>query len=156
MKLSTFIKSYNIALSSVCEKVSDWKSLYLCSVAFQDSDDKITFIFSNSDSMASGSLVVSATLSESSIESISGGLDNISLVEEVPNVKINDAGKFLIILNNLVNHIIKLFSYKLVDIEVIQLWFDHDKGLVHFELNKFKSDVQTDGRLFLFGDPLDD
>lgn len=156
MKLSTFIKSYKIALPSVCEKVSDWKSLYLGSVAFPDSDDKITFIFSNSDSMTSGSLGVSATLSESSIESISGGLDNISLIEEVPNVKINDAGKFLVVLNNLVNHLMKLFDDKLVDVEVNQLWFDHDNGLAHFELNKFKSEVQTDGRLFLFGDPLDE
>lgn len=150
MKLSTFIKSYKIALSSVCEKVSDWESLYLVSVMFPDSDDNITFIFSNSDSMASGSLGVSATLSESSIESISGGLDSISLVEEAPDVKINDAGKFLVILNNLVNHLMKLFSDKWVDIEVNQLWFDHDKGLAYFKLDKFESVVQTDGKLFLF------
>ena len=156
MKLSTFIKSYKIALSSVCEKVSDWKSLYLASVMFPDSDDNITFIFSNSDSMASGSLGVSATLSESSIESISGGLDSISLIEEAPDVKINDAGKFLVILNNLINHLMKLFSDKWVDIEVSHLWFDYDKGLAYFKLDKFESVVQTDGKLFLFGGRLDE
>lgn len=36
MKLSTFIKSYKIALTSVCDKVSDWKAMFIGSIAFPD------------------------------------------------------------------------------------------------------------------------
>jgi hypothetical protein len=157
MKLSTFIKSYKIALSSVCDKVNDWKSLYLGLVTFPEYDNTITFIFSNDESMSPGSLGVSATLKVSTVESISGGLDNISLFDNViPNVKVNDAGNVLIILNNLVNHLKTLYFDDWSSVEIDNVWFNPDKGLSYFELDKFKSAVQTDGRLFLFGDPLDD
>lgn len=157
MKLSTFIKSYKIALSSVCEKVSDWKAIYFTSISFNESDNTVTFIFSDSDSMSPGSLGISATLKESVIESISGGLDNIYLIDSViPNVKINDAGNILVVLNNLMNHLKKLYSDDWISIELSNVWFNSDEGLAYFELDKFKSAIQTDGKLFLFGERLDE
>ena len=152
MKLSTFIKSYKIALSSVCEKVNDWKAIYFTSISFNELDDTATFIFSDNDSMSPGSLGISATLKESAIESIRGCLDSLYLVDSIiPNVKINDAGNVLVILNNLMNHLKRLYSDDWSNIDITNVWFNSDKGLAYFELDRFKSTVQTDGKLFLFG-----
>ena len=53
MKLSTFIKSYSIALYSICCKVIDWGNIYFDSALYNSQDDdKITFIFSNSESIS--------------------------------------------------------------------------------------------------------
>lgn len=157
MKLSTFIKSYKIALSSVCEKVNGWKAIYFTSLSFNELDDTATFIFSDNDSMSPGSLGISATLKESAIESISGGLDNLYLVDSIiPNVKINDAGNVLVILNNLMSHLKRLYYDDWGSIELGDVWFNSDKGLAYFKLDKFESVVQTDGKLFLFGGRLDE
>lgn len=157
MKLSTFIKSYKIALSSVCEKVGNWKAIYFTSISLNELDDTVTFIFSDSDSMSPGSLGVSATFKVSAVESISGGLDSIYLIDSIiSNVKINDAGNVLVVLNNLMNHLKKLYSDDWISIELSDVWFDSDKGLAYFKLDKFKSAIQTDGKLFLFGERLDE
>lgn len=157
MKLSTFIKSYKIAFSSVCEKVSDWKAIYFGSVSFNESDNTVTFIFANSDSMSPDSLGISATLKSSAVENISGGLDSLYLIDSIiPNVKINDAGNVLVILNNLMNHLKKLYSDDWCSTELNSIWFDSDKGLAYFEIDRFKSVVQTDGKLFLFGGQIDE
>lgn len=67
MKLSTFIKSYSIALYSICCKAIDWDSIYFDSALYKSHDDKITFIFSNSESTSLGSLVISVTLNTATI-----------------------------------------------------------------------------------------
>lgn len=157
MKLTTFIKSYKIALSSVCEKVSDWGAIYFTSISLNELDDTVTFIFSDSNSMSPGSLGVSATFKVSVVESISGGLDSIYLIDSIiPSVKINDAGNVLVVLNNLMNHLKRLYSDDWSSIELSDVWFDSDKGLAYFKLDKFESVVQTDGKLFLFGGRLDE
>lgn len=159
MKLSTFIKSYKIALTSVCDKVSDWKAMFIGSITFPDeTDNRITFIYSNSCDMEPGSMGISASLSIPSIESISGGLDSFSHLSKhiSQDTKINDSGRFLIILSNLSNRLKDLFGDDWVNVKVSHVWFNPDRGFAYFELDRFKTTVQTDGFLFLFGDPLDE
>ena len=112
MKLSTFIKSYSIALYSICCKVIDWDNIYFDSALYNSQDDdKITFIFSNNESMSLGSLGISVTFNTATIESIHSGFENNTLINEsIPGVKVNDAGNFLIILNNLVSHLKRMLA----------------------------------------------
>lgn len=156
MKLSTFIKSYSIALYSICCKVIDWDNIYFDSALYKSQDDKITFIFSNSESTYLGSLGISVTLNTATIESIHGGFENNALINEaIPDVRVNDAGNFLIILNNLVNHLKRMFADDWLTIEISDISFNQDTGYANIELDRFKSAVHTDGKLFLFGDTLD-
>ena len=159
MKLSTFIKAYKIALSSVCVQIKDWKGVYIGSIIFPDAEDnRVTFIFSSSADLEPGSLGVSASLSVDAVESIKGGLANIALAEEhiTSNAKISDVGKVLIVLNNLSLRLRDLYQDDWSNIDITNVWFAPDRGFAYFELDRFKSTVQTDGQLFLFGDPLND
>lgn len=156
MKLSTFIKSYSIALYSICCKVIDWDNIYFDSALYKSQDDKITFIFSNSEFTSLGSLGISVTLNTATIESIHGGLENNTLINEpIPDVKVNDAGNFLIILNNLASHIKRMFADDWLTVEISYISFNQDTGYASIELDRFKSAIHTDGKLFLFGDTLD-
>ena len=156
MKLSTFIKSYSIALYSICCKVIDWDNIYFESALYKSQDDKITFIFSNSESTSLGSLGISVTLNTATIESIHSGFENNTLINEAtPDVKVNDAGNFLIILNNLASHLKRMFADDWLTVEISDISFNHDTGYANIELDRFKSAVHTDGKLFLFGDTLD-
>ena len=48
MKLTTFIKSYKIALANINDKVADWKDVYVGSILFPEKDeDTLQFVFSN-------------------------------------------------------------------------------------------------------------
>ena len=156
MKLSTFIKSYSIALYSICCKVIDWDNIYFDSALYKSQDDKITFIFSNSESTSLGSLGISVTLNTATIEIINSGFENNTLINEaIPDVKVNDAGNFLIILNNLVSHLKRMFADDWLTIEISYISFNQDTGYANIELDRFKSAIHTDGKLFLFGDTLD-
>ena len=156
MKLSTFIKSYSIALYSICCKVIDWDNIYFDSALYKSHDDKITFIFSNSESTSLGSLGISVTLNTATIESIHSGFENNTLINEaIPYVKVNDAGNFLIILNNLASHLKRMFADDWLTIEISDISFNQDTGYANIELDRFKSAIHTDGKLFLFGDTLD-
>ena len=156
MKLSTFIKSYSIALYSICYKVIDWDNIYFDSALYKSHDDKIIFIFSNSESTSLGSLGISVTLNTATIESISTGFENNTLINEaIPDVKVNDAGNFLIILNNLASHLKRMFADDWLTIEISDISFNQGTGYANIELDRFKSAIHTDGKLFLFGDTLD-
>ena len=156
MKLSTFIKSYSIALYSICCKVIDWDNIYFDSALYKSQDDKITFIFSNSESTSLGSLGISVTLNTATIDSIHSGFENNTLINEaIPDVKVNDAGNFLIILNNLASHLKRMFANDWLTIEISDISFNQDTGYANIELDRFKSAIHTDGKLFLFGDTLD-
>ena len=156
MKLSTFIKSYSIALYSICCKVIDWDNIYFDSALYKSHDDKITFIFSHSESTSLGSLGISVTLNTATIESIHSGFENNTLINEaIPDVKVNDAGNFLIILNNLASHLKRMFADDWLTIEISDISFNQDTGYANIELDRFKSAIHTDGKLFLFGDTLD-
>ena len=157
MKLSTFIKSYSIALYSICCKVIDWDNIYFDSALYNSQDDdKITFIFSNSESISLGSLGISVTFNIATIESIHGVFENnIMINEHIQDVKVNDAGNFLIILNNLASHLKRMFADDWLTVEISDISFNQDTGYANIELNRFKSAIHTDGKLFLFGDTLD-
>ena len=126
MKLSTFIKSYSIALYSICCKVIDLDNIYFDSALYKSQDDdKITFIFSNSESTSLGSLVISVTLNNATIESIHSGFENNTLINEaIPDVKVNDADNFLIILNNLASHLKRMFADDWLTVEISDISFN--------------------------------
>lgn len=125
MKLSTFIKSYNIALYSICCKAIDCDSIYFDSALYKSHDDKITFIFSNSESTSLGSLGISVALNNATIESINCGFENNTLINEaIPDVKVNDAGNFLIILNNLASHLKRMFADDWLTVEISDISFN--------------------------------
>ena len=126
MKLSTFIKSYSISLYSICCKAIDWGSIYFDSALYKSHDDKITFIFSNSESTSLESLGVSVTLNTATIESIHNGFENNTLINEaIPDVRVNDAGNFFIILNNfLASHIKRMFADDWLTVEISDISFN--------------------------------
>jgi hypothetical protein len=54
------------------------------------------------------------------------------------------------------NHLKRLYSDDWSSIELSDVWFNSDKCLAYFKLDRFESIVQTDGKLFLFGGRLDE
>ena len=81
MRLTTFIKSYKIALANINDKVADWKDVYVGSILFPEKDeDTLQFIFSNGYNMQPGDIAISATVSISRVECIKGGLNTIEEV----------------------------------------------------------------------------
>lgn len=123
-------------------------------IEFSESKDKVTFIFSNNSSLTPGSIGVSVTVSAEAIENLLGGLDHIALAEgHLPHdAKIHDVGKVLIVLNNLSLRLRDMFPDDWNNVDITGVWFDSDKGLAYFSLDRFKSIVRTDGHLFIFGD----
>ena len=125
MKLSTFIKSYSIALYSIRCKVIDWDNIYSDSALYKSHDNKITFIFSNSESTSLGSLCISVALNNATIESINCGFENNTLINEaIPDVNVNDADNFLIILNNLASHLKRMFADDWLTVEISDISFN--------------------------------
>lgn len=70
-------------------------------------------------------------------------------------MKVNDACNFLIILNNLASHLKRMFADDWLTVEISDISFNQDTSYANIELNRFKSAIHTDGKLFLFGDTLD-
>lgn len=157
MKLSTFIRSYMIALYSICDKISDWKSAYLDSVSFQHSNNRVLFTFSDNESFDPGSLCISVAINTSSVENIDCCLeDYLSMFSSIKQDKINYAFNILVILDSLASHIKILFGDCWNTVKITNAWFSQDRIFAYFELDQFKDVVQTDGRLFLFGDLLNE
>lgn len=126
MKLPIFIKSYSIALYSIYCKVIYLDNAYFDSLLYKSQDDdKITFIFSNSESTSLGSFVISVTLNNATIESIHSGFENNTLINEaIPDVKVNDACNFFIILNNLASHLKRMFADDWLTVEISDISFN--------------------------------
>ena len=113
MKLTTFIKSYKIALSNINNKVANWKNVYLGDIYFPDNDspDKIVFIFSSGHNMQPGDMGISAAVNTKAVEMMRGGLSTIAemtydaldkdvLAREYINrkEKINECGRVMVLL----------------------------------------------------------
>lgn len=100
--------------------------------------------------------MISVTFNTATIESIHGGFENNILINEpIPDVNVNDACNFLIILNNLASHLKRMFADDWLTVEISDISFNQDTGYANIELNRFKYAIHTDGKLFLFGDTLD-
>ena len=162
IKLTTLIKAYKLALSSIYEKVENWNTIYLKSVSLPNTDDlpgdTIVFTFSNNSKFQPGALAISISLSIYSVERFKGGLNYLEVEKELITSKtpINDIGRFLLILFHLMDQIKVLFSEESVDDIVVEsIDFDLDRDLFIFNIaskSGNKVTICTDERLSLFGD----
>lgn len=152
IKLTTFIKAYKIILSNISDKVSKWGKVYLDSVDF-DNSENVIFTFISSSVREVGVMGISAGLNIELIENIKGGLDNITISKEYINTgaEINEAGRMLIVLDNLFQTLTNMGPDFWEDTKIKSIEFDFDKGLAIFETDLFKAPISTDGRLVLIG-----
>jgi hypothetical protein len=155
MKLTSFIKIYKIALSHIVDATKDWPRVYLGEVIFPGFVDvpknKIRLVFASTSDMEPGSLGLQLSFNIESIDSLKGGLDNVSVAKEYINsdVEINDAGRLLLVLENILNHYKSLYPDHYQDIELNSFYFNFDKGTVVFDSNITDGPINTDGHLFL-------
>lgn len=164
MKLTTFIKSYKIALSGISEKVSSWPSIYLGQCIFPDKSnpEKISFIFSTGHAMQPGDMGISASVSVKAVEQTAGGLNSIAqmtadaldkdvMAREYINQKekINEAGRVMVLLETLLTRLQALEPDTWEDAVLNDIAFNFDKDLANFRINN--SDIYTNGSLVLFG-----
>ena len=163
MKLTTFIKSYKIALANINDKVADWKDVYVASIQFPEKDeDVLQFIFSSGYNMQPGDIAISATISLSRVERIKGGLNTIEdmtmqildkdvLAREYINhcEKINEAGRMMVILETLLQRLKIMESETWEHADVKSVLFDFDKDIAEFDIDN--STVYTNGCIVMFG-----
>lgn len=153
IKLTTFIKAYKIALSSISNKASKWDKIYLGEADFSNQEN-IIFIFTNRSASEAGALGISASLNIELVEKLKGGLSNISVSKDYINTgaEINEAGRMLIVLDNLFQTLANMEEPEFCEnIKVKSISFDFDKDLTIFNTDVFKEPISTDGRLVLIG-----
>lgn len=150
MKLTTFIKSYKIALSQICDKVKDWPRVYFCDVQLMDGG-VTPFTFSNSSEMTLGALGITVSVNTFMVEMIPGGLDNIALSKDYmkPETEINEAGRVLIILDEVVKRFRGDEYYPLEDLNLVSFSFNYDRNVAVIDTDKIR--IYADGNLILFG-----
>ena len=170
MKLTTFIMAYKIALHNIGSKVASWKSVYVGSIYFpEENEDRLAFIFSTGHDMQAGEMALSVSLKKSSLSNLktdNGGLNNIADMNGINNAldsdllareykshgeKINEAGRFIVLLEILLNRLQAAYPDSWEDMEVNEIYFDFNKDLAEFCMGG-KSRIYTDGQLVLFGD----
>ena len=165
MKLTTFIKSYKLALANMGEKVAEWSNVFLGSIHFPEDDDKLTFIFSSGYNMQPGDMGISASLKLSTLESLAkskGGLNSIAAMTsnaldkdvlakeyKLHKEKINEAGRFVVLLEVLIDKLQTMEPDNLENIELKNVYFDFDKDLAEFDIDTTR--IYTDGQLVLIG-----
>ena len=163
MKLTTFIKSYKIALANINDKVTDWKDVYVGSILLPEKDENILrFIFSSGYNMQPGDMGISATINISSVEGIKGGLNTIEemtmqvldkdiLAREYINhgEKINEAGRMMVLLETLLQRIQIMELDRWETAEVKSISFNFDKDIAEFEIDD--QIIYTNGCLVMFG-----
>lgn len=160
MKLVNFINTFKFSLAGTIERVSNWKNIFLWKVDFPLNEcDNITFTFCNNASPEPGSLAIASSVSESAIckeckksyalKLIDSSYDYFELAKHFKNTNdnINNAGRFLVILDVLSNQINSLLcncEYDITDVNFIT-----DKDLVELIINN--KSVLTDGVIINFG-----
>lgn len=161
MKLTTFIKTYKIALASTTERVSNWNNIYLCEIHFPEDDGKIKFTFSNEYDMKPGAIAISVTIDSFRAESIEGGLKSVSemmshildsniLAREYinHNEKINEAGRMVVLFDTLMQHL-KEDTFNWKDAIIKDVLFNFEDDAAKFLIND--KSIITNGCLVLFG-----
>ena len=157
MRLLTFIKAYKIALYSISEKVSKWKEVYLGDVYFPGEHDipdtRIDFLFSNSQTMEPGAIGLSVALDILGVENISGNIESLTLSSDSikPEIKINDAGRVIVILDGLATQLESILDIGIDSVHISSMSFNFEEGLAILKLSAFKDEIYTDGNLILFG-----
>ena len=163
MKLTTFIKSYKIALANINDKVADWKDVYVGSILFPEKDeDVLQFIFSSGYNMQPGDIRISAAVTISRVEGIKGGLNTIEdmtmhildkdvLAREYINhdEKINEAGRMMVILETLIQRLKIMEQETWESADVKSVIFDFDKDIAEFDIDD--KTVYTNGCITMFG-----
>ena len=155
IKLTTLIKAYKLALSNLGEKVGKWGKVYLGEVRFigEKVPDSIVFTFSNSSTMEPGAMGISAALNIELVEKLKGGLESITIAKDYINksLEINEAGRMLVVLDNLFTTLSNMGPDFWEDAMVKDVYFDFDKDLAIFDTDIFKAPISTDGHLVLIG-----
>lgn len=157
MRLLTFIKAYKIALYSISEKVSKWKDVYLGDVYFPGEHDipdtRVGFLFSNSQTMEPGAIGLSVALDIFGVENISGNIESLTLSNGSikPEIKINDAGRVIVILDGLITQLESILDTGIESVHISSMSFNFDEDLAILKLNAFRDEIYTNGNLILFG-----
>lgn len=155
MKLSTFIKSYKIALSEIYNKVKDWNRVYLGEFEFFEDSNIVTFTFSSTPDMEENSIGLKVSFNIHAISAISDGVEKIAVAKEYINKdsQINDIGRFLLVLENTYNQINSMdgeFDFKDLNFNLAK-----DVAVFNFIVtddSKYRLSVYSDENMSMFGD----
>lgn len=165
MKFATFIRSCNLAISSVLSK-KQWNDIYIYDVKLSDNTNKrITYFISNTEKITQDTTCLKISFDYSMIDTFKEVLNTISnnslcgispheLAQEAINhgISLNDAGRMFYIVKVIEDKLIQM-SYNLEYIELTNVYFDYDKGMIVLDLKSDKDimSVHSDGVITLFG-----
>lgn len=149
MKLSTFIKSYKLALYNIGTKTSDCDSVFVHSVEFLD--DKVRFTFTSTSAADPGSIGIQLSLYGKQIDSVAGVLDEFPFDGKLNNKDnpINDFGRTLFTLENIAGKFKQVYNDIDLTSEITSFDFDLNKNLVKFKTDKFENEISADETFML-------
>jgi hypothetical protein len=144
MKLSTFIKSYKLALYNIWHRISDWDNVFVHSVEFLD--DRVRFTFISTCTAEPGSIGIQLSLYGKQVDSVACGLDNLQFDVKLNNKDnpINDFGRVLFTLENIASKFKQTYNDVDLTSEITSFDFDLNKNLIKFKTNKFENEISTD------------
>ena len=165
MKFATFIRSCNLAISSVLSK-KQWNDIYIYNVKLSDDTNKrITYFISNTEKITPDTTCLKISFDYSTIDTFKEELNTISnnslcgispheLAQEAINhgISLNDAGRIFYIVKVIEDKLIQM-SYNVEDIELTNIYFDYDKCMIALDLKSADDvlSVHSDGVITLFG-----
>lgn len=166
MKFATFIRSYNMALSSILDKTKDWPGIYLRNLVLPDNSiQQISFVFANAENVTPSTLGLKIAFDCSTIDKYKDELDELSnkslgsvspdkLAQEAVDqgLGLTEAGRVFYIIKVVETKIIQMAT-DIEEVELANIYFDYDKDMLVLDLTSDDDSlsVRSDGVITLFG-----
>lgn len=158
MKVTTFIRAYKIILSDIEKKVRDWERVFITDVSFDS--NKLQVVFADNKDMVPGTIVMRTALDYSLVDRLKSGIDKLPISGVYADAidEVNDAGKFISVLDFTLSQLKTMVNDIEKDSRLLGIYFDTVNNLVVMDLSlteefeTFKLTLRTDGKLAMFSD----
>lgn len=166
MKFTTFIRAYKVILSDISKRVKDWDRVFVTQAQFDDS--KLQLVFSDSKDMSPGAIALRTTFNYVAVSKdlkwAAFNIGKLSIADTYTNLisEVNDAGKFISILDFVLSQLKGIVDNVEKDVQMFDLYFDTVNNLIVFglsltdEYETFMVTLRTDGHVTMFSDYSED
>lgn len=166
MKFTTFIRAYKVILSDISKRIKDWDRVFVTQAQFDDS--KLQLVFSDSKDMSPGAIALRTTFNYGAVSKdlkwAALNIGKLSIADTYTNLinEVNDAGKFINILDFVLSQLKCIVDNVEKDAQMFDLYFDTVNNLIVFglsltdEFETFMVTLRTDGHVTMFSDYSED
>lgn len=158
MKVTTFIRAYKIILSDINQKIRDWERVFITNVSFDS--NKLQIVFADNRDMLPGTIVMRTALEYGLVDRLKLGIDKFPISGAYADAieEVNDAGKFISILDFTLSQLKTMVNDIEKDAHLLDVYFDTANNFVIMglsltdEFEAFKLTLRTDGKLTMFSE----